>query len=86
MKIWTRLTGIGYPMAKNLRAKIAESDTLIVYDVTTAATDKLKKEAGNVEVAQSVREVAEKAVRRRLSILSIHPIQSSQDDTILFYL
>lgn len=56
-------------MAKNLRAKIEESDTLIVYDVNADATKKLQEEAGNVEVAQSVREVAEKAVRQFNSIL-----------------
>lgn len=55
-------------MAKNLRAKIAESDTMIVYDVTSAATEKLQKEAGNVKVAKNVREVAEKAVCQIASI------------------
>ena len=29
---------IGYPMAKNLRAKIPAEDTLFVHDVNTAAT------------------------------------------------
>lgn len=51
-------------MAKNLRAKINDSDSLIVYDITTAAVEKLQKEAGNVDAAKSVREVAEKAVCR----------------------
>lgn len=50
-------------MAKNLRAKIDKSDTLIVYDVSSGAVEKLQKEAdGEVEAAKSVREVAEKAV------------------------
>ena len=50
-------------MAKNLRAKIAESDTLVVNDVNPEACSKLQKEVGNIEIAKSVREVAEKTVR-----------------------
>lgn len=54
----------GYQMAKNLRTKIEDSDTLTVYDVNPGATKKLQEEAGKIDVAQNVREVAEKAVRR----------------------
>lgn len=51
-------------MAKNLRAKIPEGDTLTIFDVNTSSTDKLKSEAGssNLSIAKSPREVAEKSV------------------------
>ena len=54
---------MGYQMAKNLRAKIGESDSLTVYDVSAKAMESLQQEAGNVSIAKSAREVAEKAVR-----------------------
>ena len=49
-------------MAKNLRAKIQESDTMVIHDVNSKALEKFKSEVGNVEVAKNVREVAEKTV------------------------
>ena len=50
-------------MAKNLRSKIAESDTLIVHDVNETALKQFAEEVGgNVTVAKTVREVAENAV------------------------
>jgi 3-hydroxyisobutyrate dehydrogenase-like beta-hydroxyacid dehydrogenase len=53
----------GYPMAKNLRAKIPAEDTLFVHDVNTAATKKfLEEHPQGVRVAKNVREVAENAV------------------------
>lgn len=54
----------GYPMAKNLRAKIPEGDTMTIFDVNTSSTEKLKSEAGSskLEIAKSPREVAEKSV------------------------
>ena len=55
-------------MAKNLRTKIPESDTMIVHDVNPTACESIAKELGNIEVAKNVREVAEKAVRG----ISIH--------------
>ena len=54
----------GYPMAKNLRTKIPSSDTMVIHDVNPAVTEQFAKEVGNVEIAQNVREVAEKTVRR----------------------
>lgn len=61
-------TPAGYPMARNLRAKIPAEDTLFVHDVNTAATKKfLEEHPAGVRVAENVREVAEKAV-------SLHPI------------
>ena len=64
----------GYPMATNLRAKIAESDTMWVCDVNPSASEKLAKEAGNIQVAKSVREVAENAVcPHRVSGLALLP-------------
>jgi hypothetical protein len=49
-------------MAKNLRSKIKESDTMIIHDVNESALKKFKDEMGNVEIAKDVREVAEKSV------------------------
>ena len=50
-------------MAKNLRSKIAESDSLIIHDVNEKALQQFKEEVdGNVTVAKTVREVAENAV------------------------
>ncbi|KAI9821743.1 MAG: hypothetical protein M1827_002324 [Pycnora praestabilis] len=49
-------------MARNLRAKIPESDTLFIQDINTSATQKFVDEAGKgVEIAGCPREVAEKA-------------------------
>lgn len=58
-------------MAKNLRAKIPEGDTLTVFDVNTSSTDKLKSEtqSPNLHIAKSPREVAEKSVRICLTTL-----------------
>lgn len=51
-------------MARNLRAKIPAEDTLFVHDVNTTATKQfLKENPQGVRVADSVRDVAEKAVR-----------------------
>ena len=49
-------------MAKNLRAKIAESDTMLIHDVNPAVTQKFAEEVGKVSIAENVREVAETAV------------------------
>ncbi|KAI9732342.1 MAG: hypothetical protein M1834_001549 [Cirrosporium novae-zelandiae] len=61
-------------MAKNLRAKIPESDSLIIYDTNVNTTDKFVKEAGvttsnhgvsfkgtRIEIASGCREVAERS-------------------------
>lgn len=69
-------------MAKNLRAKIAESDTMVVNDVNAEACSKLQKEVGNIEIVKSVREVAEKTVCE----ITIPPSCIFQDEPILFYL
>jgi len=50
-------------MAKNLRTKILESDTMYIHDVNTAALDSFVKEVGKATVAKNVREVAENTVR-----------------------
>lgn len=49
-------------MAKNLRTKIKESDTMFIHDVNTAVAEQFKKEVGNVTVANNVREIAEQSV------------------------
>ena len=53
-------------MAKNLRAKIPASDTLVIHDRNEDATARFVQEVGNtggLEVEASPRKVAEKAVR-----------------------
>ncbi|KAJ5811329.1 hypothetical protein N7474_007630 [Penicillium riverlandense] len=61
---------MGYNMAKNLRAKIPASDTLIVRDVNDETAARFAAEAeeaaggsgeGKVEIADNAREVAEKS-------------------------
>lgn len=53
---------MGYPMARNLRAKIPVDDTLIIQDVNLEATKKFLQESPEgVIVADNVREVAEKS-------------------------
>lgn len=59
-------------MAKNLRAKIPDSDTLVVCDVNKEATQRFVDEVGvaasgtgkglGVEIAKNSRECAEKSV------------------------
>ncbi|KAK5121533.1 hypothetical protein LTR85_005366 [Meristemomyces frigidus] len=50
---------MGYPMARNLRSKIAQSDTMCIHDVNPAVCEQFEKEVGNVKVVQSVRDIAE---------------------------
>jgi|ERR1700722_6382811 hypothetical protein len=65
----------GYPMAKNLRAKIPETDTLIICDTNPKATEKFVEEVGiatsstnapgrgtGIHIAENPREVAQKSV------------------------
>jgi len=53
---------MGYPMAKNLRAKLPATDTLVIQDVNLDATKKfLGEHSEGVIVAENVREVAEKS-------------------------
>ena len=53
----------GYQMAKNLRAKIPNEDTLTVFDVNDASTKRLVEETGaKIHVATSAKEVAEMSV------------------------
>ena len=49
-------------MANNLRSKISSSDKMFIHDVNPAVTEQFAKEVGNVEIAQSVRDVAENSV------------------------
>ena len=50
-------------MAKNLRNKIATTDTMLIHDVNPAVTKAFADELGNVKIANSVREIAENTVR-----------------------
>ena len=56
-------------MAKNLRAKMPEHDTMTVFDVNPSASEQLVKEAvpANIKVAEGPREVAQNSVRRLVS-------------------
>jgi hypothetical protein len=71
-------------MAKNLRAKIPETDTLIVCDTNSHATKKFVEEAGiavsstiapgkgtGIHIAEDPKEVAQKAVRHSPSSKSV---------------
>ena len=51
-------------MARNLRAKIPEEDTMTIFDVNSASTEKLLSElpALKLSVAKSPQEVAHKSV------------------------
>lgn len=53
----------GYPMAKNLRAKIPEGDSMTIFDVNKTAVERFVQEAGNVKAASTPREVVEQSVR-----------------------
>lgn len=68
-------------MAKNLRAKIAESDNLVIYDVNAESTERFAKEVGiaassveapakgaGVEIAVNPRAVAEQSVCEQISL------------------
>jgi len=65
----------GYPMAKNLRAKIPETDILIICDTNPKVTEKFVEEVGiatsstnapgkgtGIHIAKDPREVAQKSV------------------------
>ena len=55
---------MGYGMARNLRAKIPKSSTLILCEINEKRRDQFVAETeGLIEIAHSPREVAEKAVR-----------------------
>ncbi|KAF3913045.1 hypothetical protein ABW21_db0206149 [Orbilia brochopaga] len=57
---------MGYPMAKNLRAKVPQADSLIIYDINESATSQFMKEIGDsahaagasVTVAKNLQDVA----------------------------
>ena len=90
-----RLCFAGYPMAKNLRAKIPSSDLLAIFDVNTPVTKKFVEEVGiaasstdapekgtGILVAKDPREVAEKSVSKFLETHhSLLPVQSNDDET-----
>jgi hypothetical protein len=67
----------GYPMAKNLRAKIPRADTLIICDVNKDVLHKFVEEVDtpkrelNVRIAADAREVAEKSVSGIISGLYV---------------
>ena len=64
MKAQLLNTITGYPMAKNLRAKLPEGDSMTVFDVNSKMLEQFAKEAepSNVTVAKGPKEVAEKSV------------------------
>ena len=69
-------------MAKNLRAKIPESDTMLIHDVNPAVLEAFQKEVGNVTIAKNVRQVAENSVGECHMSLA----QPAPDEHVLFYL
>lgn len=69
-------------MAKNLRAKIPERDTLVINDVNSEATAKFVEEVGKgVEIVGTPREVAERSVS--LSVNASPSPQVSYDEYVL---
>ncbi|EME78594.1 uncharacterized protein MYCFIDRAFT_56858 [Pseudocercospora fijiensis CIRAD86] len=63
---------MGYPMAKNLRTKIAKDDTMFIHDVNPTITKQFVEEfqsVGPVTAAENVRQVAENAT----TILTVLP-------------
>ena len=68
-------------MAKNLRAAIPQSDTLIVHDRNSEATAKFVQEVGaGIEVASSPRSLAEKSVSTEVLSLRLHFTSSDEYD------
>ncbi|MCJ1481550.1 hypothetical protein MMC06_001709 [Schaereria dolodes] len=67
---------MGYPMAKNLRNKIADGDTMVVHDRNVEATRQFVEEVGtkgvDVQVVGTPREVAEKCT----TIITVLPDSS----------
>lgn len=73
--VLTSGTSAGFPMAKNLRAKIPKTDKLVVCDRNSEATSSFVKEAGagssgaqEIEVVSTPRKVAEQAVSHTFAI------------------
>lgn len=75
----------GYPMARNLRAKLPETDNMIICDANLTATKKFVEEVGiaaasagaqgkgkSIEIASSPREVAEASVGFQFHLLRTH--------------
>ena len=55
---------MGYPMAKNLRARLSEKTLLLICDVNKDALERFRSETtGPVEIVQNGKEAAERAVR-----------------------
>lgn len=58
---------MGFPMARNLRAKIPRSSRLVICEVVEAQIQKFlteNKSQGEIQVAATPRDVAEQAVGR----------------------
>jgi hypothetical protein len=84
----TGLGQMGFGMAKNIRRKIAQESTLIIFDVNHAAMDRFVEEFDNnvnIIQAKSPKEVAEKAVCTAI-LLHWCELQSHVAHRILFSL
>jgi hypothetical protein len=60
---------MGFPMARNLRAKIPPSSRLVICEVVESQIKKFiieTKGTGEIQVARTPREVAEQAVGRNI--------------------
>ena len=70
-------------MATNLRNKIPSTDSILIHDVNKEVTSSFAAEHKGVEIAENVREVAERSVRQNPFAYNplIHTMMS-----ILFYL
>lgn len=73
-------------MAKNLRARMPEGDTLVICDRNTEATSKFIEEVADrkgqgIEVVNTPRELAERSVSAALYLL--HSLQVPFDEHVL---
>lgn len=71
-------------MAKNLRASLAETDTLTVFDLNKQTMANFVKDVApaKVQLAVSARDLAEKSVCGRF-VFSINPYYSIADSRLL---
>lgn len=70
---------MGYGMASNIRQKMPSSSVLFIYDVYAPACDKFVAEFnhfGRIEIAQSVKEAAEKTKNIISSLLNTAAVRA----------
>lgn len=74
------LGAMGYPMAMQLRRKLPQTTPLSIFDLDKAALERFSQDCeglGEIHIAESSRDVAERAVSRRTRFL-VFITQTSQ--------